>query len=371
MFVNRGQISRILEVWNIGYYRECIKQARHVHRLQTRRWYFYNKVEWKHTEVQKPYSTHIEGVTEIVLYFAKKIGHLGVSQKVLFTASIFHDTFEDWDIEDIARIIDYLKNNLNSAELVQVIKIILALSKPSSHTDELYELLGLKWLQVSIIWRSSLDIAKFSEYRAFSILEDVTNKLPLLLEKWIKNLKEWTKHFSWTTIHNEFYPNHLRPLFQNSWIDETWQVRLYKFVEDYFFVYWQYSQESLTDLSGIKRKIHNDLSAILQIMVFAKFSKAHDDMSDVKEEIVQIKGWDILYNTWDNHYLTEIRDPEKLKKYVKNTQLLAIRSEFYQRILESEFEWNWNNTILRIFRDTRDSLMNILLHAETRLMLSE
>ena len=55
-------------------------------------------------------------------------------------------------MEDIAEVIDFLRASLSSEELVQVIQIILALSKPSAHSyDGLYNILGEKGLGEDIL----------------------------------------------------------------------------------------------------------------------------------------------------------------------------------------------------------------------------
>ena len=89
-------------------------------------------------------------------------------------------------------------------------------------------------------------------------------------------------------------------------------------------------------MDKVQERIQNDLSAILQVMVFAKFSKTHPELSGIKDAIVLIKLCDQMYNAWDNYFLLDVQDTEKLKKYITTTKLLAIRAAFYERILMTD-----------------------------------
>lgn len=105
-------------------------------------------------------------------------------------------------------------------------------------------------------------------------------------------------------------------------------------------------------------------------MVFSKFSKKENStLDDIKEAVVLIKLCDQLYNTWDNYFLVDIEDVESLEKYVATTKLLAIRAEFYEKILMADL--GNNNPLFKVFRDVRSNLMNILVHTEARLISSE
>lgn len=381
-FLHRNEILKILNYdQDLPLYLQAQDIARTIHARQSRRGFFYNKKTWTHaTDRNKPYSTHVEWLTELVLFFNEaKDMDTNLSKRVLVIASLFHDVFEDAEYSaQIQMMLDFLKKNLTLDESLQVLRMILALTKPVRHVPELYALLDSNWFSVTVLWHEPEDISQFSKLISEAMLNDVADNLEFMQSAWINwTLSEHRIHFlaprddrvARFVLKNKTQETSVPHLLAKHWVPGNIIEQLYRLIQHYLYIDFRNQGWEFREMDTIKKRIVEDLSAIIQVIWFTETAERSPGFSVIKKGVILIKLCDQLYNAWDNYYLLDAEPSSKLKRDLYKARLLAVRATMYEKVLLREI---WMNSPLhRIFSHVRENLVWIIANSEKRIRLSE
>ena len=380
-FLHRRAILNLLDDVDMNLFYSAQNIARDIHARQSRRGFFYDKVIKKHSiDKNKPYSTHVEWLTELVLFFnqAKDV-EAKLSTRVLVIAALFHDVFEDAEYtSQIQIVLDFLKKDLSTDESLSVLRILLAVTKPVKHTPELYNLLGNNWFNVNVLGSEPQDISHFSLVIAELMFSDILGNLEFIKTAWTQwTLPEHRIPFLAPrddavirfVLKNKLKEDSVPCLLVRYWVSDNIIQQLYRLVQHYLYINFKTKEWEMIDISPIKKRIIEDLSAIIQIISFSESAERSPGFSDIKKGVILIKLCDQLYNTWDNYYLTDADISPKLKKDLDKAKLLAVRATMYEKVLLQEI--GMNSPLHKIFAHVRENLVRIITDAHQRITLAE
>ncbi len=344
---------------------------REFHEGQFRQSWYYNSVSRKYLEGKRPYSTHVEGVAELLAWFFRE---LGIPRKYFLPAivvAIFHDGIEDSTQEMQQKIIAFLKENF-PMEYPGMIESLFALSHLS---DEKYG------VSSRIFWLSGL-----ANSRAIETNRTKSNNLARQIHGEVLTFSK-ELFFQWKLGSLSQHDLPFRApkdgklgVYLNRTIWEDWSVAnqlnnefafniqrihlLYRFVIHSYYIWWKKHGMPLLIPSeeDFFRRIEWDLTSMLQVALYSirQVGWWYWELTLPESIVLAIKIPDQVYNAWDNRYLRFMPPGDKREDRIFKTMILSFRARFYQELLTQSMSGQ-NSPLHQLMRTVTERLDRVIL----------
>jgi hypothetical protein len=373
-----GRMDSILR-WKLKYdekqiLNEFVQLARNAHQGQQRKWFFYDKEKNQYISdwPRRPYSTHVEWVSELVGHFASE-AWLDTQKLRLISLVISecHDIIEDGD-KVAKKALRALLLKYFPKEFVHMMVTLFALSHPEENISEniwiFHKILDPKHHMEFVSMRGNMltaidyanDIVKKTIHRRKEFQYFWSNSDTSPNEKSFRAPKDPNiDAILARELERKFSPyNGLNQEFN---IDQNTVRTLYRFVEHCMYIWWLRNHQSLSWIQDDQKfiaSISHDLASMIQVLVYQHVSQDEDTFGTdglPYTLIVIIKLLDQLYNLWDNEYLTYLEKWEKQEAAFFKAKILLFRAQVYQEVMDrmvginswlsSYFEWTIENLL--------------------------
>lgn len=357
---------------------DAIAIMRQSHSGQFRKSGFYNQLSWLSTEEKRPYSTHVEGVTEI---FANFFRELEIPREYLLPTivlALFHDGVEDASREMQAEIVTFLRANFPIL-YPEMVESLFALSHLS---DEKYaessKTFGISWLQ-------NANTIEENRIKSHIIARQIHDEVFSFSEGLFADWRDWKgipHTLPFRAPKDEVLPWYIASQMGQEWSapyelnnEFGFDVRrirlLYRFVMHAYHVWWKIHgmPDSIAWEEEFFQRVVGDLASMLQVSLYSVLRKPemYDDiswslrkMTLPEYSVLSVKIPDQIYNAWDNMYLSKMTPGEKRDKSLLKTLLISLRARFYQELLTQSIGGQ-NSPLHQLMRTVTERLDHVIL----------
>lgn len=351
---------------------------RKLHAGQFRKSWYYNSLFRRYTHGKRPYTTHVEGVTEIFAWF---FWELEIPREYFLPAiviSLFHDGVEDASIEMQAEIVVFLRTHFPLL-YPEMVESLFALSHLSED----------KYVKSSqVFWISDLqnrDTIEENRSKSNTIALQIHDEILSFSEGLFATWRGWMgiPHIlPFRAPKDEGLPWYIASQMGEEWSaayqlnhEFGFDVRrirlLYRFVMHAYHVWWKIHgmPDSIAWEEDFFQRVIGDLASMLQVSLYSVLRKPEmsDDviwslrkMTLPEYSVLSVKIPDQIYNAWDNQYLPKMNPGEKRDKSLLKTLLISLRARFYQELLTQSFGGQ-NSPLHQLMRTVTERLDNVIL----------